>query len=639
MEKYYSLLKSSLKDKSSVLTEIINLEAIQHLPKGTEFFVSDLHGEHGAFDYLLRNGSGIIRTKIDEYFGDDLSHSDKDEMALLIYYPTKQIALIRERRGSVYVEQYLEQVLPDLVKLLQYMGSKYTRSKVRKLLPSQFSYIIEELVAEIERSASKAQYFQVMIDKIVQLDQLENLVEALSEVIQSLAVDHLHVVGDIFDRGPEPDLILDRLASLRSVDIQWGNHDVTWMGAMAGSLICMVNIVRISARYNNLSLIEDSYGINLRPLIAYSQTHYQPKPAFVPILDEGNITEEESNLLNQLQQATAILQFKLEDALIERRPDFQLDHRRLLQKINFKEAKIQLGESSYPLRDFNATCINPEKPDQLTSEEMEILEQLRRNFLASERLKRHVDFLFEHGSMYLSYNDMLLYHGCIPMHDNGDFKSLRIGQALYRGKSLLDFYEEQIRQSYRNPTVDNDLATDLFWYLWVGECSSLFGKAAMTTFERYYIEDKATHKEEKNAYYRLRQRADICEGILEEFGLEKESHIVNGHTPVREIDGENPIKAEGKLLVIDGGFAKGYQKKTGLAGYTLVSNSYGLELVAHKAFKNVTSILKGDSGIISRKRLIERATERKRVQDTSIGKQLAEEIQDLEWLYTHYEDY
>ncbi|MBF0699228.1 fructose-1,6-bisphosphatase [Streptococcus danieliae] len=583
------------------MTEIINLEAIQHLPKGTEFFVSDLHGEHGAFDYLLRNGSGIIRTKIDEYFGDDLSHSDKDEMALLIYYPTKQIALIRERRGSVYVEQYLEQVLPDLVKLLQYMGSKYTRSKVRKLLPSQFSYIIEELVAEIERSASKAQYFQVMIDKIVQLDQLENLVEALSEVIQSLAVDHLHVVGDIFDRGPEPDLILDRLASLRSVDIQWGNHDVTWMGAMAGSLICMVNIVRISARYNNLSLIEDSYGINLRPLIAYSQTHYQPKPAFVPILDEGNITEEESNLLNQLQQATAILQFKLEDALIERRPDFQLDHRRLLQKINFKEAKIQLGESSYPLRDFNATCINPEKPDQLTSEEMEILEQLRRNFLASERLKRHVDFLFEHGSMYLSYNDMLLYHGCIPMHDNGDFKSLRIGQALYRGKSLLDFYEEQIRQSYRNPTVDNDLATDLFWYLWVGECSSLFGKAAMTTFERYYIEDKATHKEEKNAYYRLRQRADICEGILEEFGLEKESHIVNGHTPVREIDGENPIKAEGKLLVIDGGFAKGYQKKTGLAGYTLVSNSYGLELVAHKAFK--------------------------------------EEIQDLEWLYTHYEDY
>lgn len=639
MEKYYSLLKSSLKDKSSVMTEIINLEAIQHLPKGTEFFVSDLHGEYGAFDYLLRNGSGIIRTKIDEYFGDDLSDSDKDEMALLIYYPTKQIAVMRECRGSIYVEQYLEQVLPNLVKLLQYMGSKYTRSKVRKLLPSQFSYIIEELVAEIERSAYKKQYFQVIIDKIVQLDQLENLVGALSEVIQSLAVDHLHVVGDIFDRGPEPDLILDRLASLRSVDVQWGNHDVTWMGAMAGSLICMVNIVRISARYNNLSLIEESYGINLRPLIAYSQAHYQPKPAFIPILDEGNISEEESNLLNQLQQATAILQFKLEDALIERRPDFQLDNRRLLRKINFKEARIQLGENSYPLRDFNATCINPEKPDELTSEEIEILEQLRRNFLASERLKRHVDFLFEYGSMYLSYNNMLLYHGCIPMHDNGDFKSLRIGQILYRGKSLLDFYEEMIRQAYRNPTADNDLATDLFWYLWIGECSSLFGKTAMTTFERYYIEDKATHKEEKNAYYRLRQRPDICEGILEEFGLEKESHIVNGHTPVREIDGENPIKAEGKLLVIDGGFAKGYQKKTGLAGYTLVSNSYGLELVAHKAFKNVTSILKGDSGIISRKRLIERATERKRVQDTSIGKQLAEEIQDLEWLYTHYEDY
>ncbi|MGV3311262.1 fructose-1,6-bisphosphatase [Streptococcus suis] len=639
MDKYYSLLKSSMKDKSFVMTEIINLEAIQHLPKGTEFFVSDLHGEYGAFDYLLRNGSGIIRKKIDELFGETISFSTREELAMLIYYPTERIEVVKNCHGIPYVDHYLKQVIPDLVQLVQYMGSKYTRSKIRKLLPRPFSYVIEELLAEIERCANKEKYFQAIINKIAYLGQLEELVISLSELIQRLAVDHLHVVGDIFDRGSEPDLILDRLGNLRSVDIQWGNHDVTWMGAMAGSLICMVNVIRIAARYNNLSLIEERYGINLRPLIVYSQDYYQPSSAFSPILDEGDISEEEKNLLNKLQQATAILQFKLEEALIERQPDFQLNNRQLLRKINYEEATIQLGEMIYTLKDFNSACINTKQPEELSSEEIELLELVRRNFQSSERLKRHVDFLFEHGSMYLTYNDMLLYHGCIPMHKNGDFKSLRIGQTSYSGKALLDFYEQQIRQSYREPDMDGDLATDLFWYLWTGECSSLFGKAAMTTFERYFIEDKASHKEQKNAYYKLRQEPDICIRILKEFGLDSDSHIVNGHTPVREIDGENPIKAEGKLLVIDGGFAKGYQKKTGQAGYTLVSNSYGLELVAHMPFKNIDTVLNGDSGIISTKRLVERTTNRQLVKDTTIGKQLTEEIQDLEWLYTHYEDY
>ena len=639
MKKYYRLLKDCFEDKDSVLTELINLEAIQHLPKGTEFFVSDLHGEYGAFDYLLRNGSGIVRKKIEECFEETRSEKEKDNLAFVIYYPEEKIKWEVEKEGLPATQKMLADMVPDLVQLVQYIGSKYTRSKIRKLMPRHFSYIIEELLAEIERCANKEQYFQIIIDKVRYLGKLEFLIIALAELIQSLAVDHLHVVGDIYDRGPAPDLIMDRLMAFRSVDIQWGNHDVTWMGAMAGSLICMVNNIRIAARYNSLSLIEDCYGINLRPLITYSQTHYRPEPSFDPILDEGDISQEERVLLNQLQQATAILQFKLEDALIERQADFQMGHRQVLRKINYEAGTISLGQATYPLKDFNASCIDPENPGRLTEEEEALLGQLRQNFQSSERLKWHVDFLFEQGSMYLAYNDVLLYHGCIPMHDNGDFKSLRIQQTSYSGKALLDFFEEQIRKSYRRPDINEDLATDLFWYLWVGESSSLFGKTAMTTFERYYIEDKASHEEKKNPYYTLRQYPDICERILQEFGVDPQHHIVNGHTPVREIDGENPIKADGRLLVIDGGFAKGYQKTTGQAGYTLVSNSYGLELVAHKPFENIATVLAGQAGIMSTKRLVELATHRKLVKDTTIGKKLSQEIQDLEWLYRHYEDY
>ncbi|MGT2666253.1 fructose-1,6-bisphosphatase [Streptococcus rifensis] len=639
MDKYYRLLKDKFPTKAAVLTEIINLEAIQLLPKGTEFFISDLHGEFGAFDYLLRNGSGILRRKMEECFENRLTHEEQEALAQLMYFPKEKIARDRAVMGTVELQKCLHHQLPQIILLVQYLASKYTRSKVRKLLPPTFSYIIEELLAEIERQKDKEDYVRAIVEKVTALGSLEELIIALSSLVQELAVDHLHVVGDIYDRGPSPDLIMERLLDLRSVDIQWGNHDITWMGAMAGSLICMVNVIRIAARYNNLSLIEDSYGINLRPLISYCQAYYQPLPSFTPILDGKEIAQEQAIILNQLQQATAVLQFKLEDAVIARHPEWQMEHRRLLRNVSMRDNTVRIGEETYPLKDFTTVCLDNDNPCRLSSAEESLLQHLMANFQSSEKLKRHIDFLFEKGSMYLCYNDTLLYHGCIPLTEDGGFKSMQLGDKSYAGKALLDAFEDRIRTAYYHPTVGESEVTDVFWYLWTGECSSLFGKEAMTTFERYYISDRKTHQEKKNTYYHLRDQEETCHRILRAFGLSEEHHIVNGHTPVREIDGENPIKANGRLLVIDGGFAKGYQQKTGRAGYTLVSNSFGLELVAHLPFQSITTVLNGQSGIMATKRLVEEATHRKLICDTTIGQELSQEILDLEWLYRNFEDY
>lgn len=638
MRAYYQLLKEKFPTKAAVLTEIINLNAITHLPKGTEHFLSDLHGEYEAFDYILRNASGAIKRKIEECFLVDVTATEKEQLAIFIYYPEETWAALSDRLTGSELEEEARRLLLHLLQLTHFIGSKYTRSKIRKILPSSFSYIIEELLSEFDHTSNKEGYFQAIIEVLIRLEQLDNLIVKLAYLIQDLTIDHLHIVGDIFDRGPHPDKIIDRLMQLRSVDVQWGNHDVTWMGAIAGSTICMVNVIRIAARYNNLALIEDSYGINLRSLIDYSRKYYQPLPQFAPITDGQTIDEVEAQLLNQLQQATAILQFKLEEQLIQRRPELQLDHRSLLTAIDYDRQEIQLPSGTYKLTGFTHSQINPQDPGQLTTEEEELVKGLLTRFQSSEKLQRQVAFLFDHGSMYLSYNDLLLFHGCIPLHANKDFKSLRINGERYAGKALLDYFERQIRQAYRQPTITDDLATDLFWYLWVGENSSLFGKESMTTFERYYIQDKAAHKEKKNAYYKLRNEAETCRLILSEFGMAADCHIINGHTPVQAKLGENPIKADGKLIVIDGGFAKGYQKKTGLAGYTLVSHSYGLDLVAHQAFQGIDRVLAGQGEILSSERLVERLDQRKLVQDTTIGLRIAQEIKDLEYLYHHFED-
>ncbi|VTS18637.1 fructose-1,6-bisphosphatase [Streptococcus pseudoporcinus] len=638
MLQYYQLLKEKFPTKSSLITEMINLDAICHLPKGTEHFLSDLHGEYQAFDYLLRNGSGSIKKKIQECFPQK-KVADIETLCQYIYYPVEKIQARQEILDQATLNRELCNYLLDLLQLVKYIGGKYTRSKVRKMLPPDYAYIMEELLTEEQPDKNKQYYYNAIISKVTELEQLDNLFIAFAHLIQGLAIDHLHVVGDIFDRGQYPDLIIDRLKGFQNIDIQWGNHDITWIGAMSGSYICMINVIRIAARYNSLALIEDRYGINLRRLIDYSHRYFNEEAVFNPILDGDHISESERLTLNKLQQATALLQFKLEHQLIKRRPEFGMEASQLFSKIDPEKKTIKLGKKVYPLQSFPYHKLVWDHAELLTEEEEQILKGLMYRFQSSEKLESHIDFLMEKGAMYHISNNHLLFHGCMPMHSNGDFKSMRFGNCIYSGKALLDFFQEQVRESYKNRDQHEDLATDIFWYLWCGEVSSLFGKNRMTTFERYYIADKASHHEEKNPYYRLREDEEICLRILAEFGLDANGHIVNGHTPVKEKGGELPIKANGRIIIIDGGLAKGYQKTTGIAGYTLISNSYGLELVAHKPFSSVKDVLEGKCDIIFIKRLVEQVEDRTLVKDTDNGKKLLQEIADLDHLYHHFDQY
>ncbi|MGX7329872.1 fructose-1,6-bisphosphatase [Enterococcus bulliens] len=634
-KKYYTLLKEKFPTKEHVATEIINLEAILHLPKGTEHFISDVHGEFLAFDHVLRNGSGSVKEKLRECF--DKKQVDINALAVLIYYPEQKIQEIKRQKQGASLHNWYQKNITLLVSATNYASKKYTRSKVRKALPPRFSYIIEELLTESYENHDKEHYLHAIIDKIIALKQADELIEDLAYTIQRLVVDHLHVVGDIYDRGPAPDAIMDRLIAYHSVDIQWGNHDIIWMAAMAGSKVALMNLLRISARYGNLDIIEERYGIALRPLVEYSRTHYTPQKKFAPKLStKSEISLLEQDTLNVVQQATAILQFKLEGQLIDRRPDFRMEKRRLLEAIDYTTQTITLDQGEFPLDGFFGPTIDPKQPTALTEEELHLVDQLIQSVQQSERLKRHMDFLIEKGSMYLCYNDNLLIHGCIPLHENGDFKSLRIDNVQYAGKDLLDFFEKQVRISYRQKNQSEDLATDLLWYLWSGECSSLFGKTAMTTFERYYLVDHCTHIEHKNAYYKLRNDQQVCQDILQAFSLPIGGHIINGHTPVKEKDGENPIKANGQMIVIDGGFAKSYQKETGIAGYTLLSNSYGLQLAAHQPFSSIEEAVLYGTDIVSTKRLVETVDNRTTVKETNIGHVLLLEMSDLETLYQHY---
>lgn len=638
MSQYFSLLKEKFPTKSSLLTEMINLDAICHLPKGTEYFLSDLHGEYQAFDYLLRNASGSIKKKLQECFPEKASE-DIDKLCQYIYYPSEKIAAQQETLGEKALQEELSFYLPDLIQFVKYTGSKYTRSKVRKMLPADYAYIMEELLTEEQPDKNKHFYYQAILAKVIELEQLDNLFVAFAQLIQKLSIDHLHIVGDIFDRGKYPDFILEKLRSFRNIDIQWGNHDITWIGAISGSYICMINVIRIAARYNSIDLIEDRYGINLRRLIEYSQSHFQEEDVFNPILDGEEIADSEIMVLNQLQQATALLQFKLEHQLIKRRPCFGMEAGLLFSKIDTENQTITIGDITYPLQSFPFEMMDWDNPDGLTEEEVALLKGLMYRFQNSTLLKEHVDFLIEKGGMYHISNNHLLFHGCMPMHSNGDFKSMVFGKQAYSGRALLDFFEEQVLESYKNPDSHEDFQTDIFWYLWCGEVSSLFGKDRMTTFERYYIADKTSHVEHKNPYYKLRENEEICLRILEEFGLDKSAHIVNGHTPIKEKGGELPIKANGRMIIIDGGLAKGYQKTTGIAGYTLISNSYGLELVAHKPFSSVQDVLEGKCDIIFIKRLVEIVENRTLVKETDNGQLLLKEIADLEYLYHHFDQF
>jgi fructose-1,6-bisphosphatase III len=636
--KYLDLLAQKYDCEEKVVTEIINLEAILNLPKGTEHFVSDLHGEYQAFQHVLRNGSGNVKEKIKDLFQDVLTEKEMNEFATLIYYPEEKLQLIKNTFISDQeVNQWYIVIIYRLIKLISYASSKYTRSKLRKALPKQFVYIIEELLYKADDSTNKEQYYTKIVQQIISLGQAEKLIMGLAYTTQRLVVDHLHVVGDIYDRGPEPDKIMETLINYHSVDIQWGNHDVLWIGAFAGSKVCLANIIRICARYNNLDIIEDVYGINLRPLLNLAEKYYSDNPAFRPkVQTDSKISDHEQQQITKIHQAIAMIQFKLEMPIIKRRPNFNMSERLLLEKINYEKNEITIQGKTYQLVNSCFTTVNPEQPEQLLEEEEQVIERLLFSVQHSEKLARHMNFLMKKGSLYLKYNGNLLIHGCIPLDEEGNMEKMVIENQTYAGRELLDIFEHYLRHAFAHPEETDDLATDMVWYLWTGEYSSLFGKRAMTTFERYFIRDKGTHKEKKNPYYHLREKEEICRKILTEFGLNPDQgHIINGHTPVKEIEGENPIKANGKMLVIDGGFSKAYQSTTGIAGYTLLYNSYGMQLVAHKQFNSKEDVLHNGTDVLSVKRLVDKELERKKVIETNVGEELLQEIDILKSLREH----
>ncbi|MEH7082172.1 fructose-1,6-bisphosphatase [Neobacillus drentensis] len=632
---FLDLLAHKYDSEEKVVTEIINLEAILNLPKGTEHFVSDLHGEYHAFQHVLRNGSGRVKEKIKDLFQDELSDTELNEFATLVYYPEEKLKLIRDKCGNKQeLHQWYKETIDHMIKLISYASSKYTRTKLRKALPEQFVYILEELLYKTDESTNKKQYYTKIVQQIISLGQADKLITGLAYTTQRLVVDHLHVVGDIYDRGPEPDKIMDTLIHYHSVDIQWGNHDVLWIGAFAGSKVCLANIIRICARYDNLSIIEDVYGINLIPLLNLAEKYYEDNPAFRPkSLSDKKKSDQELLQITKMHQAIAMIQFKLEMPIIKRRPYFNMSERLLLEKIDYDKNEIKTNGKTYQLENTCFTTINPEQPGELLEEEEQVMNKLLFYVQHSEKLARHMNFLMKKGSLYLKYNGNLLIHGCIPIDENGNMEKMVIENNTYSGRELLDIFEHYLRHSFAHPEEIDDLATDMVWYLWTGEYSSLFGKRAMTTFERYFIKDKETHEEIKNPYFHLREKEENCRKILAEFNLNPdEGHIINGHTPVREIKGENPIKANGKMIVIDGGFSKAYQSKTGIAGYTLLYNSCGIQLVAHEKFNSKKDVLLKGSDVLSVKRLVEKELESKKVLETNVGERLLQEISVLKSL-------
>ncbi len=633
---YLRLLAKRYPSIQKASSEIINLKAILSLPKGTEHYLSDLHGEYEAFTHILNSASGLVKRRISELFKGTMRENEKNSLATLVYYPTEKIREIIKTESNI--EEWYKVTLHRLTKVCGSVSSKYTRSKVRKALPKDFAYVIEELLHEDELEPNKQDYYDGIISTIISTGRAKEFIIELCILIRKLTIDHLHIVGDIFDRGPSPDIILDKLMEHNAIDIQWGNHDIVWMGAALGSKSLIASLIRIAARYDNLSTVEDAYGINLLPLATFAMNTYKGDTceSFELKLNGDRIySQDEMYMTKQMQKAIAIIQFKLEGQLIKKHPEFKMDDRLLLENINFEKGNIRIGRKVYDLTDKNFPTIDPKNPYKLSKQEEEVMSRLRNSFLKSEKLQKHLKFLIDKGSMYLTFNSKLLYHGCIPMTAEGDFKKTKIEGTFYSGKALLDKYDEIVRQCYYYRLNNNadSVGLDYLYYLWPGADSPLFGKTKMATFERYFIKEKETHTEEKNPYFTLRDQEELSNKILEEFGLDpNQSHIVNGHVPVKMRKGENPVKGNGKMIVIDGGMAKAYQGVTGIAGYTLIYNSYGLLLAAHEPFESKKAAVINEKDIISELRVLEKSKDRKRVGDTDIGKELKNEINDLERL-------
>lgn len=638
--KYLKSLAHEYPNIAAASTEIINLQAILNLPKGTEHFLTDIHGEYEQFAHVLKNGSGAVRRTIDEVFENTLSNKDKKSIATLIYYPIEKLDIVTSTEENI--EDWYKITLHRLVQITKKVASKYTRSKVRKALPKDFAYIIEELITEKADISDKEGYYNEIIHTIIRIGRAQEFIIALSFLIQRLVIDHLHIVGDIFDRGSGPHVILDTLMNYHSVDIQWGNHDIVWMGAACGQLACIATVIRIAARYGNLDTLEEGYGINLIPLATFALDTYSDVNCDVfSIKYNTDYNTKDLSLDMKIHKAISIIQFKLEGQLIQKHPEFDMDDRLLLDKIDYKKKTIVAYGKEYPIKDTEFPTVDPENPYVLTPDEEQVMARIRQAFLKCEKLQKHVRFLFSNGGLYKVHNSNLLYHGCVPMDEQGNFLSANVDGKEYKGRELYDILDNYARKGYyaKNDPSEMRKAQDYIWYIWAGKNSPVFGKDKMTTFERYFIEDKETHKETKNPYYSLLDREDILNKILEEFELPPQrSHIINGHVPVELKKGESPIKCNGKLLIIDGGFSKAYQSKTGIAGYTLVANSHGMRLVAHEPFESREAAIIHESDIFSDATVVEVAPVRIRVSDTDIGTELKERISQLELLLQAYRD-
>lgn len=641
--KYLQLLAKSFPNIPEASTEIINLQAILNLPKGTEHFVADIHGEYEAFLHILKNASGNIQRKVNELFGNLMRESDARELCTLIYYPDQKLELIKAAEENI--DDWYHITIHNLVAVCRLVSSKYTRSKVRKALPRSFSYIIQELLHERTDDANKADYVNVIIDTIISTGRADDFIIAICNVIQRLSIDQLHILGDIFDRGPGAHIILDTLSRYHSWDIQWGNHDVLWMGAMAGNRACQCNVIRLSLRYANMTTLEEGYGINLMPLATFAMDTYGDDPCeeFIPKIssaDSARVDEKSIRLAALMHKAITILQFKEEAAIIKRHAKWKMSDRLMLNYIDYDKGTITLNGKEYPLKSNSFPTIDPKHPNRLTPEEKQLMDKINHSFQVSEKLHKHIRLLLQHGCMYAVFNNNLLFHASIPLDEDGKLKEVEIiPGTTCSGKDLLYNIGMLIRSAFQTDSTpeERNYAIDYFLYLWCGPDSPLFDKSKMATFERYFIDDKETHTEEKGNYFKLRDNEQIVDNILDAFDVVGDNrHIINGHVPVHVCNGENPVKANGKLMVIDGGFSQPYHKETGIAGYTLVYHSRGFVLVQHEPFTSTIDAIQKCSDIKSSTQIVEMSSHRMRVADTDIGRELKNQISDLQRLLYAY---
>ena len=637
-EKYLRLLSREYPTIQDVAEEIMNLKAIMNLPKGTEVFLSDIHGEYQPFIHILNNGAGIIKSKIDDVFENYTTEKERRALATLIYYPENKLELIKKQEENL--DEWYNITIYRLVEIARKVSSKYTRSKVRKAMKDGFAYVMDELLHSQGEEKDKDKYYKEIINNIIELKQADQFIIAISNLIKRMAIDHLHIIGDIFDRGPRPDLVIDKLMEFHSLDFQWGNHDILWFGAALGNPCNIATTIRICARYNNISLLEDVYGINIRPLSTFAMEKYKDDECknFAPkVFDYSKYDESDKANICKIHKAITIIQFKLEGQMIKKHPEYDLKNRLLLDKMDLKKGKIEIDGNKYDLNDTNFPTINKENPYELSEEEKEIVERLIYSFTNSEVLNKQLEFLYKKSSAYTIFNSNLLFHGCIPMEENGEFKEVNLLGEKVKGKRLFDKINEIVSKSYIAKEEKNDEIIEIMWYLWISPNSPFFGKDKMATFESYFIDDKIAHKENKNPYYKLIEKEETANKIIEEFGLNiQESKIVNGHMPVKAKDGESPLKANGKIIVIDGGFAKSYQKKTGNAGYILSYNSNGLLLSQNNPFESIDKAIIDERDIVSEIILNKSVSKRKTVGDTDIGKKLKVEVEELKDLLEAY---